>query len=68
MRAADVSIDGGLMPEWHQRASDNIDRIDWQPFEEFGQAREPTPRAALAGTHEKAPTGLVIGEASFCAA
>ena len=36
------------MPDWHQSAADEIDRIDWQAIAELDKAREVAPRAALA--------------------
>jgi hypothetical protein len=36
------------MPDWHQSAADELDRIDWQAIAELDKAREVAPRAALA--------------------
>jgi hypothetical protein len=44
-----VRLQSECMPDWHQSAADEIDRIDWQAIAELEQAREPTQRAALAG-------------------
>jgi hypothetical protein len=46
MSAGDASVESDLMPDWHRRKANDIDRIDWQPIAELGQTRDPTPRAA----------------------
>jgi len=46
MSNAEVRVESALMPDWNRRGTDEIDRVDWQPFVELGKAREPAPRAA----------------------
>jgi hypothetical protein len=46
MSGGEASVESDLMPDWHRRKVDEIDRIDWQPIAELGQTRDPAPRAA----------------------
>jgi hypothetical protein len=54
MSGGEASAESELMPDWHRSAADEIDRIDWQPLVELGQARNLTPPRRRRRTHEKA--------------
>ena len=46
MNSAQECVDSELMPDWHRRKGDPIDRFDWDQILELGSGRDLAPRAA----------------------